>query len=88
MHPASIVELKSPGMSVNTDKRAKQILHLLLREGRASVDELIASLGASPASIRRDLARLEKQGLVHRTHGGAMLAGNAEVDVYEDVSGD
>lgn len=69
-------------MSVNTDKRAKQILHLLLREGRASVDALITSLGASSASIRRDLARLEKQGLVHRTHGGAMLAGNGP-SVYE-----
>jgi DeoR family transcriptional regulator of aga operon len=69
-------------MSVNTDKRAKQILHLLLREGRASVEVLIDSLGASPASIRRDLARLEKQGLVHRTHGGAMLAGNGP-SVYE-----
>lgn len=69
-------------MSVNTDKRAKQILHLLLREGRASVEGLIDSLGASSASIRRDLARLEKQGLVHRTHGGAMLAGNGP-SVYE-----
>lgn len=62
-------------MSVKTDKRAKEILHLLLREGKSSVDDLVATLGASPASIRRDLVRLEKQGLVHRTHGGAMLAG-------------
>lgn len=69
-------------MSTSTDKRAKQILHLLLREGKASVDALMGSLGASPASIRRDLARLEKQGLVHRTHGGAMLAGNGP-SVYE-----
>jgi DeoR family transcriptional regulator of aga operon len=69
-------------MSVRTDKRAKEILHLLLNNGKASVDELIANLGASPASIRRDLVRLEKQGLVHRTHGGAMLAG-AGASVYE-----
>src|SRR5581483_1685824 len=69
-------------MSVKTDKRAKDILHLLLREGKSSVDHLIAALGASPASIRRDLARLEKQGLVHRTHGGAMLADSGP-SVYE-----
>lgn len=62
-------------MSVKTDKRAKEILHLLLRDGKASVDDLITNLGTSPASVRRDLIRLEKQGLVHRTHGGAMLAG-------------
>lgn len=69
-------------MSLKTDKRAKEILHLLLRDGKASVDSLIASLRASPASIRRDLVRLEKQGLVHRTHGGAMLASNG-TSVYE-----
>jgi len=70
-------------MSVNTDKRAKEILHLLLRDGKASVDDLTGTLGASPASIRRDLIRLEKQGLVHRTHGGAMLANGGGQAVYE-----
>ena len=69
-------------MSLKTDKRAKEILRLLLRNGKTSVDDLTAALRASPASIRRDLTRLEERGLVHRTHGGAMLAnpGNA---VYE-----
>ncbi len=61
-------------MSLKTDKRAKDILRLLLRHGRTSVEQLTAELAASPASIRRDLTRLEGQGLVHRTHGGAMLA--------------
>jgi DeoR family transcriptional regulator, aga operon transcriptional repressor len=67
-------------MSSKTDKRAKEILGLLLHRGKASVDDLTTELTASPASIRRDLTRLEAQGLVHRTHGGAMLAGKA---VYE-----
>jgi len=67
-------------MSSKTDKRAKEILRLLLRHGKTSVDELTAELTASPASIRRDLTRLEEQGLVYRTHGGAMLTGKA---VYE-----
>ncbi|HZB89081.1 MAG TPA: DeoR/GlpR family DNA-binding transcription regulator [Terracidiphilus sp.] len=67
-------------MSSKTDKRAKEILRLLLRQGKTSVEDLTAELTASPASIRRDLARLEEQGLVHRTHGGAMLTGKA---VYE-----
>jgi DeoR family transcriptional regulator of aga operon len=39
-------------------------------------------LAASPASIRRDLTRLEGRGLVHRTHGGAMLADTGQA-VYE-----
>ena len=67
-------------MSSKTDKRANEILRLLLRHGKASVEDLTTGLGTSPASIRRDLARLEKRGLVHRTHGGAMLADKA---VYE-----
>ncbi len=67
-------------MSSKTDKRAKEILRLLLHHGKASVDDLTTELTASPASIRRDLARLEEQGLVYRTRGGAMLAGKA---VYE-----
>ena len=67
-------------MSSKTDKRAKEILRLLLHHGKASVDDLTTELAASPASIRRDLARLEEKGLVYRTHGGAMLAGKA---VYE-----
>jgi DeoR family transcriptional regulator of aga operon len=69
-------------MSSKTDKRAKEILRLLLRNGKTSVDDLTDTLGASPASIRRDLTRLEETGLVHRTHGGAMLA-NAGQAVYE-----
>lgn len=62
-------------MSAKTDQRAKTILQVLLRRGNTSVDELAALLAASAASVRRDLTRLEERGLVHRTHGGAKLAG-------------
>jgi DeoR family transcriptional regulator of aga operon len=67
-------------MSSKTDKRAKEILRLLLSQGKTSVEELTGLFATSPASVRRDLVRLEEQGLVHRTHGGAMLAEQA---VYE-----
>ncbi len=66
-------------MSSKTDKRAKEILRLLLSHGKTSVDELTTVFKTSPASVRRDLVRLEERGLVHRTHGGVMLAGQ----VYE-----
>ncbi|MGC2401695.1 MAG: DeoR/GlpR family DNA-binding transcription regulator [Acidobacteriaceae bacterium] len=69
-------------MSIKTDKRAKEILRLLLRNGKTPVEDLTAALRASSASIRRDLTRLEERGLVHRTHGGAMLA-NPGKAVYE-----
>jgi DeoR family transcriptional regulator, aga operon transcriptional repressor len=67
-------------MSSKTDKRAKEILRLLLNHGKTSVEELTELFSTSPASVRRDLVRLEERGLVHRTHGGALLAGQA---VYE-----
>src|SRR5579859_1478236 len=66
-------------MSSKTDKRAKEILRLLLSHGKTSVEELTSLFATLPASVRRDLMRLEERGLVHRTHGGAMLAGH----VYE-----
>jgi DeoR family transcriptional regulator of aga operon len=66
-------------MSSKTDKRAKEILRLLLSHGKTSVEELTRLFGTSSASVRRDLVRLEERGLVHRTHGGAMLAGQ----IYE-----
>ena len=67
-------------MSSKTDQRAHKILRLLLRQGKTSIEELTKILGKSPASVRRDLIRLEERGLVHRTHGGVMLA---EQVVYE-----
>ena len=77
---ASIHASLSHAALSKTDKRAKEILRLLLRHGKTPVDELTILLKTSPASVRRDLVRLEERGLVHRTHGGAMLAGQA---VYE-----
>ena len=69
-------------MSSKTDIRAKEILRLLLRHGKTSVEDLTSALAASPASIRRDLVRLETQGLVHRTHGGAMLSGRSVFEPF------
>jgi DeoR family transcriptional regulator of aga operon len=69
-------------MSTKTDQRAKGILQVLLRHGNTSVDELAAQLEASTASVRRDLTRLEERGLVHRTHGGAKLAGQTQYEPF------
>jgi len=60
-------------MSTKTDLRSDRIIKALLRAGDISVQELVDQVGTSAPSIRRDLARLEKRGLVLRTHGGATL---------------
>jgi DeoR family transcriptional regulator of aga operon len=60
-------------MSEKTDTRGDLIMKALLLQGDISVDELVAQVGTSAPSVRRDLARLEKRGLIRRTHGGATL---------------
>jgi DeoR family transcriptional regulator of aga operon len=60
-------------MSKKIDVRADRIMRALLKAGDISVQELVDQIGTSAPSIRRDLARLEKRGLVLRTHGGATL---------------
>ena len=55
------------------NEREKAILEILLREKTVSVHALSATLFASEQSIRRDLARLEKQHLLKRTYGGAVV---------------
>lgn len=60
-------------MADSLNRRSEQIVKLLLRVGSASVEEILAQVGSSAPSIRRDLARLENRGLIRRTHGGATL---------------
>lgn len=49
-------------------------LRLVQGSGRLSVTELAQRLGVSEMTVRRDLAALERQGLVRRVHGGAVAA--------------
>jgi DeoR family transcriptional regulator, aga operon transcriptional repressor len=52
--------------------RFDAILKRLRQEGTVTVELLSAELGASMVTIRRDLDRLEHDGLLQRTHGGAV----------------
>lgn len=61
-------------MSKKTDARADRIMTALLKAGEITIDELVCQVGASAPSIRRDLARMEKQRMILRTRGGATLA--------------
>ncbi len=54
-------------------EREKLILEQLVKNNRVYVKELAQTIYASEPSIRRDLQSLEKQGLIKRVHGGAIL---------------
>ncbi|MCL7454260.1 MAG: DeoR/GlpR family DNA-binding transcription regulator [Anaerolineae bacterium] len=53
-------------------ERLDQIAGLLQQNGRVSVAGLQERYGVSAVTIRNDLATLERQGLLVRTHGGAV----------------
>lgn len=54
-------------------ERDKEILEILVAKKQATVKELADRLFVSEPSIRRDLANLEKQNLIKRVHGGAVI---------------
>jgi DeoR family transcriptional regulator of aga operon len=56
-------------------ERVSAILEELSEDGSVGVAELASRLRVSPATIRRDLALLEEQRLLTRTHGGAVSHG-------------
>lgn len=58
---------------MHAEEREKLIIEALGRTGFVSYRELEAALDASPATIRRDLSRLEECGRILRVHGGAKL---------------
>ena len=54
-------------------ERWHAIVRLVRERGLVAVRDLTRETGASSASIRRDLAKLEESGAVRRVHGGAEL---------------
>ncbi|WP_277296975.1 DeoR/GlpR family DNA-binding transcription regulator [Succinatimonas hippei] len=54
-------------------ERSKQIVEYLKMHNLVTVDELVSITGASPATIRRELIKLDKEGVVYRVHGGVTL---------------
>lgn len=59
--------------SLAGNDRKKEILNLLEDVGVVRVSELSKRFGVTEETIRRDLERLESEGMLLRTHGGAVL---------------
>ncbi|WP_341895498.1 DeoR/GlpR family DNA-binding transcription regulator [Ferrovibrio terrae] len=54
-------------------ERLREILQILNGDGAVSVSDMARRFGLSTMTIRRDLIDLQQQGLLARTHGGAVL---------------
>lgn len=61
-------------------QRHQQILDILETKRFVTVQQLCAQLYASGATIRRDLAEMEKKGLLTRVRGGAVMGDGSQND--------
>jgi DeoR/GlpR family transcriptional regulator of sugar metabolism len=66
---------------VLAEARRREIAERLRATGAVTVAEVEERFGVSPMTARRDLAELERRGVVRRTHGGAILP---TISAHED----
>ncbi len=62
------------------NQRHEQILHIINEKKSATVGFLAKSLFVSDATVRRDLAELERIGAIGRSHGGAFLLSTSNAE--------
>ena len=58
-------------------ERQLKILGMIQDNGSVQVDELARKLDVSPMTIRRDLEKLQKDGLIERCHGCLLYTSDA-----------
>ncbi len=69
-------------------ERLERLLAVVRARRAARLAELCAALSASPATVRRDLARLERAGRLRRVHGGAVsVESRLEEPPFDDKTG-
>ncbi len=55
------------------EERHKRIIDQLKKESTVRISELSESLGVTRQTVRRDLSELDKDGIIKKVHGGAVL---------------
>jgi len=53
-------------------ERHRQIIELVMRDGKVTIADLCQHFGISDMTARRDLRELDREGLLRRVHGGAV----------------
>lgn len=59
------------------EDRANQIMELLQKHGTVQVRQISGLMQVSEVTVRKDLQRMESEGKLRRTHGGAVVRGTA-----------
>jgi DeoR family transcriptional regulator, fructose operon transcriptional repressor len=63
------------GVTVYAEERQQAIAGLVTQRGRVAVTSVAEHFGVTTETVRRDLAVLERAGMLRRVHGGAVPAG-------------
>lgn len=66
-------------------ERRREILSRLSNNGKVIVSELARDFGVTEETIRRDLERLDKEGLASKTYGGAVSKHSSALDLPYNV---
>lgn len=64
-------------------ERIRIIKNILIKDHKVSVAKLSEILDVTEVTVRRDLEKLEKEGFLKRTHGGAVLLDYVEETIWD-----
>jgi DeoR family transcriptional regulator, fructose operon transcriptional repressor len=70
-------------MKEQLNDRQKQIYEILLRNGEVKINHLKELFGVVEMTVRRDLEKMEKLGLLYRTYGGAIRVTDMDISINE-----
>ena len=66
---------------LSPEQRLEKILELIASTGFGGVSELSKALNVSEMTIRRDMEKLEAEGHIRRTHGGALTETRSQFEL-------
>lgn len=75
-----VLNLRRDGFLMILEERRSKILRIAEESGFVSLQRLVAEVGVSESTIRRDLEFLDASGQIQRTRGGAAYAGDSLSD--------
>jgi len=74
--------MRKEGMNMNSARRLEEIAQILAARGSVEVQELAKRFSVTGKTIRLDLDKLAKMGMVERVHGGAVLK-QPQTDLFQ-----
>lgn len=70
------------------EERRQKVVDLLSQRGFMALEDLARAIDVSESTVRRDLMHLQEQGVLRRTHGGAVFVGDGvSLPAFEERSG-